>query len=170
MPKTLDYVIYLSIFYLKKLDKLIPGSVTDLAWFSENRLISSVTLFTGKDGIDMNGGKIYFDQTPCNYRGNRFWFLCPACNRRCGVLYGEEFVCRKCVKLNYGCQYEDYVGKIQRKLRKHCDTNFVSGLGKGKPKHQHHLTYIRNLAIYQKLVNEENVGYSAMTKRQLSDF
>jgi len=53
--------------------------------------------------------------TPCNFRGRRWWFICPLvvngreCNRRVGVLYlgnGKHFGCRNCHNLTYRCQKE----------------------------------------------------------------
>lgn len=28
-----------------------------------------------------------FEATPCNYGGERYWFRCPGCNKRCSKLY-----------------------------------------------------------------------------------
>lgn len=47
--------------------------------------------------------------TPCNFGGERLWFMCPltvdnrACNRRVGVLYecGNFWGCRHCLNLTY---------------------------------------------------------------------
>lgn len=39
----------------------------------------------------------------CNYGSLRYWFACPQCGRRVGVLYlgGERFLCRHCYNLSY---------------------------------------------------------------------
>lgn len=45
--------------------------------------------------------------TPCNFGGKRWWFTCPFCNRRVGILYlgGTYFGCRHCYNLTYiSCQ------------------------------------------------------------------
>src|SRR5438552_12130029 len=47
---------------------------------------------------------IFLDRTPCNYGGERVWFLCPArgCSRRVAVVYGGSiFACRHCYQLAY---------------------------------------------------------------------
>lgn len=45
---------------------------------------------------------IQVEWTPCQYGGQRPWFLCPECSRRCGKLYGGRlFRCRLCVNLVY---------------------------------------------------------------------
>jgi len=47
--------------------------------------------------------RIYFSYTPCNYGGERVWFRCPHCGRRCAVVYsgGKYFACRVCCNLTY---------------------------------------------------------------------
>ncbi len=52
---------------------------------------------------------VFLDRTPCNYGGERVWFLCPArgCSRRVAVLYcGSIFACRHCHQLAYESQRE----------------------------------------------------------------
>jgi hypothetical protein len=49
--------------------------------------------------------------TPCNYGGERWWYVCPlivnarACGRRCRIVYmppgAEYFGCRECHRLTY---------------------------------------------------------------------
>lgn len=55
-----------------------------------------------------NNGHITYiptDKTPCGFGGFRYWFICPECLRRCGVVYvlGQRvnFACRKCCNLTY---------------------------------------------------------------------
>ncbi|PKK82036.1 MAG: hypothetical protein CVT49_15740 [candidate division Zixibacteria bacterium HGW-Zixibacteria-1] len=53
---------------------------------------------------------IRYESTPCNYGGKRWWFFCPACGRRCRILYlpSDEiyFACRVCHNLSYESQQE----------------------------------------------------------------
>lgn len=42
---------------------------------------------------------VLIDKTPCHFGGHRHWFLCPACERRCAILYPE--LCRHCVNGRY---------------------------------------------------------------------
>lgn len=60
------------------------------------------------------------DRTPCNFGGERLWFLCPRCSRRVAVLYaaGKRFLCRHCHDLSYGSQSEIYSDRMMRKARK----------------------------------------------------
>jgi len=53
---------------------------------------------------------VHIESTPCNYGGQRWWFRCPDCGRRCRVLYlpSDEiyFSCRICHNLTYESQQE----------------------------------------------------------------
>ncbi len=48
--------------------------------------------------------------TPCHFGGERWWFCCPSCGRRCRVLYKPPqalyFSCRLCHRLTYKSQQE----------------------------------------------------------------
>ena len=48
----------------------------------------------------------YFDTVPNNYGGQRYYFSCPDCGRRCRFLYFHRvrFKCRQCARLNYTSQ------------------------------------------------------------------
>lgn len=63
---------------------------------------------------------VFFDKTPCNFGGYRYWFLCPRCSRRVAVLYGagKYFLCRHCYNLCYSSQQENYLDRQMRKSRK----------------------------------------------------
>ena len=47
--------------------------------------------------------------TRCRFGGERPWFTCPRCYRRCGKVYaaGTYFYCRKCYGLCYESQLEN---------------------------------------------------------------
>ena len=58
--------------------------------------------------------------TPCHYGGQRYWFLCPGCDRRVGVLaspYGW-FRCRHCNKIGYDSENHTAWDRIIAKRRK----------------------------------------------------
>ena len=47
---------------------------------------------------------VWLDWTPCNFSGERPWFLCLpiSCGRRVATLYGgDPFACRHCYQLAY---------------------------------------------------------------------
>jgi len=54
--------------------------------------------------------EVLIETTPCNYGGERWWFLCPVCFRRCRILYQPPsqsvFACRICHDLSYRSRQE----------------------------------------------------------------
>ncbi len=94
---------------------------------------------------------VSLEWTPCNFGGERPWFLCPSlgCGRRVAILYGpgRYFLCRHCYDLSYESRREDKARRALRKARK-----IRERLGGGanmlepfpeKPKGMHHDTYMR---------------------------
>lgn len=59
--------------------------------------------------------------TPCNFGGERPWFLCPGvrCGRRVAVLYGpgKYFLCRHCYGLSYESQRESTLYRALHKAQ-----------------------------------------------------
>ena len=89
--------------------------------------------------------------TPCNFGGERPWFVCPevSCGRRVAVLYGpgKYFLCRHCYDLRYESQRK---GKADRALRRAQKIRQRLGGSANmtqpfpeKPKGMHHDTYMR---------------------------
>jgi hypothetical protein len=81
--------------------------------------------------ISCSGIEITTTEMPTG--GERGWFLCPGCHRRCGRLYiAEELVrsllCRVCVGAVYDVQYRKGMrGKVLRWVRK-CVAECRNGL------------------------------------------
>ena len=92
---------------------------------------------------------ISFDRTPCNYGGQRTWFLCPRCWKRVAVLYGtgKYFFCRCCYDLTYSSQQESKLDRLMRKARKIRErmggSASLSDSFPDKPKNMHWKTYWR---------------------------
>lgn len=57
--------------------------------------------------------------TPCNYGGQRPWFICPGCGGRVAklYLYRRFFRCRHCHDLVYTSQRQDELDRAGRRLR-----------------------------------------------------
>ena len=54
--------------------------------------------------------QVYFDWTPCNFGGQRPWFICGDCGQRAAIIFGKgkDFACRQCKGLTYrSCQESD---------------------------------------------------------------
>ncbi|MBL6985229.1 MAG: hypothetical protein ISR74_06505 [Candidatus Thioglobus sp.] len=90
---------------------------------------------------------IMLDKTPCNYGGERKWFICPSCGGRCGILYqsSELFKCRSCSDVLYDSQLEGYLDRLLRKSRKLEErlSEGYTGDIYGKPIGMHWRTYNR---------------------------
>ena len=58
--------------------------------------------------------------TPCNYGGNRKWFHCPVCSRRCELLFlrASRFACRHCQMVAYTSQSGGPIDRLTHKLHK----------------------------------------------------
>ena len=107
--------------------------------------------------VIQNGHKIALEWTDCHLGGKRPWFLCPACGRRCGVMY--PYACRTCNGLGYKSWVE---GKADRALRKAIRHREKFGQTAGgiavpfpdKPKGMHWATYMAGYAEGQMLDSE----------------
>ncbi len=112
----------LDIRELQRKGFLRPGGWTSLSWSRNGDAVGSVGVCAEFDrvvlryrhqryGEDWKDEEypIFLDRTPCNYGGERVWFLCPArgCSRRVAVVYGGSiFACRHCYQLAYDSQRE----------------------------------------------------------------
>lgn len=152
----------IDIRWLKKNQHLWPGNIGILSWSQRGEETGSIIYRMEIGRMILNyryryrSGEwqaveqdIHFNQTPCNYGGHRWWFLCPRCDRRVAVLYGagKYFLCRHCHGLTYSSQQESLPGRLMRKSR-----NIRKQLGGGnslidpfpfKPKNMHWETYYR---------------------------
>lgn len=68
----------------------------------------------GTSGLRVDGVSIAIATTPCHFGGERRWFLCPHCGRRCAVLY-EGYRCRVCIKGRYRVEL---LSPLDRKIEK----------------------------------------------------
>jgi hypothetical protein len=98
---------------------------------------------------------VWLTWTPCNYGGQRPWFICPnevnghRCKRRVAVLYlaSRYFLCRHCCQLAYQSQNETEWERARRKeekiLEKLRGTRESTELLLSKPKGMHQKTFNR---------------------------
>lgn len=59
------------------------------------RIDSRSSWLRGLRAIRLDGQLIEIVTTPCNFGGERRWFLCPGCGRRCAILR-TGLRCNKC--------------------------------------------------------------------------
>ena len=106
----------IDIRWLKRQNYLWPGYSGSLSWSNRGEKTGSIGYRIEKnkmilkyrhkpcdgewEGVEQT---IFIDQTSCNYGGQRSWFFCPYCSRRCAVIYccGKYFACRVCCRLTY---------------------------------------------------------------------
>lgn len=91
--------------------------------------------------------RITLEKRPQPFGGERTYFLCPRCNRRCMVLYGGlRFLCRKCHGAGYMSQSEDAIDRLRRKAEKLRtrlgDSQGIDWPLPDKPKGMHWRTYL----------------------------
>ncbi|MDP9481175.1 MAG: hypothetical protein M3R38_36840 [Actinomycetota bacterium] len=107
--------------------------------------------------------------TPCNFGGERPWFICPGagCGRRVAVLYGpgRYFLCRHCYDLRYESQRENGTHRALRRAQK-----IREGLGGSanmtepfpeRPKGMHRRTYERLWWEHHQAETEQLAGMRA---------
>ena len=136
---------------------LLEGWYGNLAWWDDNGdQTGSITVGGSMSQVHVTGALngepwdqiITLSRTPCNFGGDRPWFICPArCGRRVGKLYigPSGLACRKCYGLVHASTREDVVGRTWRKKRKL--EALLDNEGE-KPKGMHWRTYNR---IYDQL-------------------
>ena len=96
-------------------------------------------------------------KTPCHLAGERAWFLCPFCGRRCAILYPKQ--CRKCAGGRYA---KELMNPRSRKIQMAIDLRTRLGQSSGgtlapfpaKPKWMRWRTYLRLRAKSEALESE----------------
>ena len=90
-------------------------------------------------------------RTACTFGNYRYWWLCPKCGRRVGVLYCKDrFICRYCLGVSYPSQLSQPLAKLFAriaKLRRRLNWPYGLLVNGDKPKGTHHTRY-------NQLVNE----------------
>ncbi|CAN7241711.1 hypothetical protein [Mesorhizobium sp. LjNodule214] len=122
----------LRISALRKNGLLEPGRRGNLEWTVNGRFVGSIGTFADEGSLELTyrhqgpsqewrdvRDLIALDFTEQHFGGQRRWFICPSCDRRCAVLYaGEKFRCRLCLDLTYRSQSEDPRSRSLSKARK----------------------------------------------------
>ena len=103
--------------------------------------------------------EIALARTPCHYGGHRYWFICPHCSKRVGVLYcAGLYVCRHCIGANYASQLMQPIDKLFRKVAKiRHRLQWQQGIANGhgsRPKGMHQTTYARLVAEHDKIAQQ----------------
>lgn len=170
----------IDIRWLKKHGLLKPNHTGSLHWSINGRPDGYIDYLMKSDCMVLmykqrfNGGEwqpvdqtVFFDKTPCNYGGHRFWFLCPGCGRRVAIIYGagKFFLCRHCYGLTYASQQEHKWDRLIRRARK---IRRRLGADEGlqdliiRPKGMHVTTFNR---LFRDAVKYEKRGWLGMAKQ-----
>ena len=155
--------------FLRKQNWLNPGQRYSLSWSCGDQPSGNINYWAYSGHLKLeyrsrNHGDVEwqdveqhvpFDFTRLKFGGQRQWFQCPRCYRRCLVLYGgARFYCRKCQRLKYKTQseigWQRQITKAQ-KIRKRLGGNeSMDELFPVKPKGMHRKTYDRMEAADEK--------------------
>jgi hypothetical protein len=151
---------------------LAPGRSFSLWWTRNGETMATVNISSAFERVTLSyrqrdqGGTweemdypVRITTTPCNYGGQRVWWLCPGwrCGRRVAVLYGGAvFACRHCHDLTYRSQREGFGDRSSRRADKLRDRlgwqpGILNGDG-GKPKGMHWKTFRRLKREHDSLV------------------
>ena len=159
----------------------VDGTVGSLQWTCRGEPSGRIEFQTKQDRLILNyririndapwesvEEVVPFDWTPCNYGGQRIWFLCPHCEHRVVVLYnvGKRFLCRHCGNLTYTTQQENPPDRLLTKARKIAKRLGDDGTGAfslpAKPKGMHWRTYQR---LAQQAMGAERKGWRLAAER-----
>lgn len=104
---------------------------------------------------------IALTHTPCNYGGQRTWFVAPCCGSRAAKLFMRRgrFACRKCQNLTYQVQTIDYIQRQHRAMDR-VTRKLVNG--EDKPKGMHWSTFDRLQDRVETIDGRLNMAANAM--------
>jgi hypothetical protein len=163
-PTTLDDLKAVDLRYLRRHGLLEPGRGGTLRWSRAGRETGSIGLRCSGDAVLLSyrvaswrdtqaedvEERVPLVRTAQPFGGERLWFACPGCGRRCAVLYGgRRFRCRLCVGVPYGSQREAAHERLLRRLqaiRARLGGNEYASLAMPfpeKPKRMRQATYAR---------------------------
>lgn len=130
---TIEETKRIDIRFMRRKGMLYAGGYGSLSWNVGGQPAGDIRYSCHADRIVFNyryriGGEdwepveqvVWFDRTPCHIGGQRLWFICPGCQRRCEVmcLPAKWIACRKCHRVPYRSQCEDYVDRMQSRQQK----------------------------------------------------
>ena len=97
------------------------------------------------------GGFIEVSTTECHFGGQRLWWICPRCRRRCAIIYLSTRSCRVCTGGRYRSELLSLEDRLLRKafaLRERLGqtSGGLFGFFPDKPKGMHWSTYDRLVA------------------------
>ena len=153
---TAEESLGLSVYNLKRRGMLTGHTAVEITWVSsgsgKESTVSVIVEITDDPHVtliysltDREGNKTDYNYevslltTPCTYGGVRYWFACPVCHERVGVLYlapgNVYFMCRHCNNITYHsrnrCRIESF-GHTSRQIEK-LQTEIKRWTWRGRP-------------------------------------
>jgi hypothetical protein len=87
----------------KRLTTQVPQ--VDICELRRNGFLPGVWTYRQGDAVTIRWqgivSNVHLVSTAMHFGGRREWFSCPCCGGRARILYGPEFACRSCQRLNY---------------------------------------------------------------------
>lgn len=174
----------LDIRLLQRGGHLAPGQAFRWQWGRNGQPVASINIRTGADMVCLDyryGGttgqdvscRVSIAWTPCNYGGQRPWWVCPCCGSRVALLYaGKVFACRQCHRLAYETTRQipsERAGTAADKLRDKLEwpAGILNGNG-GKPKRMHWDTFWKLQAKHDALVLQTINGMRAKLAKSMT--
>ena len=169
-PKA-EHMKRLDLASLRRDGSLRSGTASKIGWSCSDQDAGSIGAIARGDALRLmyrvssrDGSWYDVDETvqlawtKAQFGGERVWFLCPGCARRCRVLFGgARFRCRGCHGLRYSSQAETRADrasrgmwKVVRRLDPRTDFNDLPP----KPKGMHWRTYERLAERYAAYDNQ----------------
>jgi hypothetical protein len=121
VPRFTDTLPSLDVRVLTCAGLLAPGASCSLAWTDGATVTATVndagdvlTLAAGD-----SGEAVPIDAQPNTKGGDRLWFTCSGCGRRCAVLFvhGGRWRCRLCLNLTYRSVYTDPAARAVKRCQ-----------------------------------------------------
>jgi len=132
---------------------LEPGGWFDWRWTRHGEPAACAVVSVDEDRVTVGEAVVRLERTPGGFGGERAWFRCPECGRRCCLLYRRSggFACRQCLGLAYQVEREGRQDRAARRARKIIDRARMDfGRIAGKPKWMRWPTYWRMSARVEK--------------------
>lgn len=140
---------------------LSPGTAFDITWKRSGKIISSIGVTVDQEQVEVNyqatiNGEpqviiyqVKLARQAVHFGGYRYWFLCPACQRKVALLYYDHgvFACRHCHNLGYRVQreqsYQQAIRKAEKLRKKLKWSDCILSCPGDKPKWMHQRTFER---------------------------
>jgi hypothetical protein len=174
--------------YMKRNRLLEVGRHGTLSWTYAGESHGRIGYSTHRDRLQLNYSRqdevgdwhsveeiVWFTFTGQHLGGDRRWFRCPGCGRRCAILYGGvRFRCRRCYRLAYQSQNEAPMwrglAQAQKLRQRFGGSGAMDEPFPAKPKGMHWTTYEAFCRKAERLEGRVNAMEEVWINRLSSSF